>query len=98
MIISRVFGKCFSCLCYTMGNCCPCFEGPGYGGMDQPDPEERRRQLAAAAEARLQQGDKRGLKSGSMSEARRKQERLEEAERQQQVEGGKGEGLKWQVG
>jgi len=29
-----------------------------------------------------------------MSEARRKQERLEEAERQQQVEGGKGEGLK----
>jgi len=25
-----------------MGNCCPCFEGPGYGGMDQPDPVSTR--------------------------------------------------------
>lgn len=98
MIISRVLGKCFSVVYYTMGNYCPCFGGPSYGDIEQPDAEERRRQLAAAAEARLQQGDKRGLKSGSMTEARRKQERLEEAERRQQLEGGKGEGLRWQVG
>lgn len=78
-----------------MGLCFPCLGGQS-DDYDQPSPETKRRQQAAAAEQRQKATEGRGLKDPE--NVKRKQQKREEAERkansQPQGEGG----LKWQMG
>lgn len=78
-----------------MGACLPCLNGSS-DDYDTPDPEVRRQQQAEAAEKRMKQHDGRGVKDPEA--LKRKQQRMDEAEKianqQPQGEGG----LKWSVG
>ncbi|CAL8125751.1 unnamed protein product [Orchesella dallaii] len=96
-----------------ISSCKNCFGGeetresyntiPGGGGGTSapghtPDPEERRRQLAEAAEKRLKNQEHRGIQNPES--VRRQQQRKEEMEKREEELarlGNTGEGLRWQV-
>ncbi|KAK7078070.1 hypothetical protein SK128_026484 [Halocaridina rubra] len=67
-----------------------------YSDIDQPsNPEERRRQMAEAAELRLKTQEGRGVKDPSALKQRQK--RLEELERKQETASSQEGNLRWQV-
>ncbi|ODN00882.1 Small VCP/p97-interacting protein [Orchesella cincta] len=74
--------------------------GEGGGGTtgNTPDPDERRRQLAEAAEKRLKNQEHRGIQNPES--VRRQQQRKEEMEKREEELarlGNTGEPLRWQV-
>jgi len=76
-----------------MGNC---FGEPEVREDRNVDPEERRRQMAAAAEKRLQSEDNRGMKDPEGY--KRKLEQREKAEQQANLRNNDNDApLKWQV-
>ncbi|XP_061825666.1 small VCP/p97-interacting protein isoform X1 [Nerophis lumbriciformis] len=82
-----------------MGMCLPCLGGAVEDAVDTPDPETRRRQLAAAAEKRQTETAHRGVKNpAAVERKRKKQEEIEKQEISTSVSGGGGGGLRWQVG
>lgn len=83
----------------SMGMCLPCLGGAADDVVVTPDPDTRRRQLAEAAEKRAKETTYRGVKNPEAVE--RKKKKQEETEKQAMttsVSGGRGGGLKWQVG
>jgi len=77
----------------VMGNC---FGEPEVGEDRNVDPDERRRQMAAAAEKRLQSEDSRGMKDPEGY--KRKLEQREKAEQQANLRNNDNDApLKWQV-
>jgi len=77
----------------VMGNC---FGEPAVSEDRNVDPEERRRQMAAAAEKRLQSEDNRGMKDPEGY--KRKLEQREKAEQQANLRNNDNDApLKWQV-
>jgi len=73
-----------------MGNCC------GTESDNGPDPEERRRLQAEAAERRHKENEGRGLKDPEG--AKRRMEQKAAAAREVESGGGGEGGMKWQVG
>ncbi|XP_041352579.1 small VCP/p97-interacting protein-like [Gigantopelta aegis] len=79
-----------------MGICLSCLNGPSED-YDEPDPETRRRQLAEAADRRMAENERKGIKDPDT--LKRKQKRQDEMEKRAETQGGsEGGGLRWQVG
>ncbi|XP_077967085.1 small VCP/p97-interacting protein-like [Styela clava] len=74
--------------------CCPLGDS---GNDTTPDPEERRKQMAEAADRRQAQADSRGVKDPE--KLKRQQKQREELEKTQAMQPNDGGGnLKWNVG
>ncbi|BET01200.1 Hypothetical protein NTJ_14016 [Nesidiocoris tenuis] len=79
-----------------MGSLCSsCFGSKEESEYLNPDPEERRRQMAEAAERRAQESQSRGIKDPE--KVKRMQQKAEERERLEREVGNQQGNLKWQV-